>query len=59
MSSKFKAIRDIVAKYIGEEGEGAVVQNTTNTGGAIKNPTDAYALQRNRYTNMLRRKKPK
>lgn len=60
MSSKSKAIRDIVAKYIGEEMAGSAVQTVGNTG-ALTNPTDNYALQRNRYkkTLMLRRKKPK
>lgn len=61
MSSKSKAIRDIVAKYVGEEVAGSAVQTVGNTGGALTNPTDAYALQRDRYkkTLMLRRKKPK
>jgi hypothetical protein len=63
MSSKSKTIRDIVAKYIGEEVAPSAAQTVGNTGGALTNPTDAYALQKNRlqnkYTTMLRRKKPK
>ena len=62
MSSKSKTVRNLVAKYIGEEGAPSAVQTVGNTGGALTNPTDAYALQKNRYkkaaTSMLRRKKP-
>ena len=63
MSSKSKAIRNLVAKYVGEEMAPSAAQTVGNTGGALTNPTDAYALQKynlkNRFTNMLRRKKPK
>jgi hypothetical protein len=52
-----------VAKYVGEEMAPSAAQTVGNTGGALTNPTDAYALQKNRlqnkYTTMLRRKKPK
>ena len=58
MSSKSKTIRDLVTKYVGEEVAPSAAQTVGNTGGALTNPTDAYALQKNRYTKMLRRKKP-
>jgi hypothetical protein len=62
MSSKSKTIRDLVTKYVGEEVAPSAAQTVGNTGGALTNPTDAYALQKynlkNKFTSILRRKKP-
>lgn len=62
MSSKSKAIRNIVFKYIGEEGVSSAAQSiASGATPSLTNPTDVYALQRDRYkkTLMLKRKKPK